>query len=52
VPLRGQNNVQGGGDMGAIPTSSSASQDVEDPTRRARFEAGVGRTDPRRRAGT
>jgi len=28
-PLRGQNNVQGGGDMGAIPNKLSGFQDVE-----------------------
>jgi predicted molibdopterin-dependent oxidoreductase YjgC len=39
VPLRGQNNVQGGGDMGAIPNKFPGFQDVEDETIRARFEA-------------
>ena len=29
VPLRGQNNVQGGGDMGAIPNKFVGGQDVE-----------------------
>jgi len=29
VPLRGQNNVQGGGDMGAIPNKLTGFQDVE-----------------------
>jgi predicted molibdopterin-dependent oxidoreductase YjgC len=39
-PLRGQNNVQGGGDMGAIPNKLPGFQDiVEDPEARARFEA-------------
>jgi formate dehydrogenase major subunit len=37
-PLRGQNNVQGGGDMGAIPNRLPGFQDVEDPAIRARFE--------------
>ena len=38
-PLRGQNNVQGGGDMGAIPNKLSGFQDVEtDIEARARFE--------------
>ena len=37
-PLRGQNNVQGGGDMGAIPNKLPGFQDVEDPAIRARFE--------------
>jgi len=31
VPLRGQNNVQGGGDMGAIPNKFVGGQDVENP---------------------
>ena len=34
-PLRGQNNVQGGGDMGAIPNKLPGFQDVEDDPRRA-----------------
>ena len=39
-PLRGQNNVQGGGDMGAIPNKLAGFQDIEtDPAARARFEA-------------
>lgn len=38
VPLRGQNNVQGGGDMGAIPNKFPGFQDVEDATARAKFE--------------
>ena len=38
-PLRGQNNVQGGGDMGAIPNRLPGFQDVEDDAIRARFEA-------------
>jgi len=37
-PLRGQNNVQGGGDMGAIPNKYPGGQDVEDPEVRAKFE--------------
>ena len=40
VPLRGQNNVQGGGDMGAIPNKLTGFQDVEtNMEARARFEA-------------
>ncbi len=39
VPLRGQNNVQGGGDMGALPNKLPGFQDVEDEAVRARFEA-------------
>ncbi len=38
-PLRGQNNVQGGGDMGALPTKLPGFQDVENPDIRARFDA-------------
>src|SRR5207253_4842602 len=41
-PLRGQNNVQGGGDMGAIPNKLPGFQDVEDPAIRARFERAWG----------
>jgi formate dehydrogenase major subunit len=37
-PLRGQNNVQGGGDMGAIPNRLPGFQDLTDPAIRARFE--------------
>jgi predicted molibdopterin-dependent oxidoreductase YjgC len=37
-PLRGQNNVQGGGDMGAIPNRLPGFQDLEDPATRAPFE--------------
>jgi formate dehydrogenase major subunit len=37
-PLRGQNNVQGGGDMGAIPARLAGFQDLEDAAVRARFE--------------
>jgi len=43
VPLRGQNNVQGGGDMGAIPNKLTGFQDVAtDLAARARFEAVYG----------
>jgi predicted molibdopterin-dependent oxidoreductase YjgC len=39
-PLRGQNNVQGGGDMGAIPNKLPGFQDIEhDDAARARFQA-------------
>ena len=39
-PLRGQNNVQGGGDMGAIPNKLPGFQDIEnDAAARANFEA-------------
>jgi len=43
VPLRGQNNVQGGGDMGAIPNKLTGFQDIEtDLAARARFETAYG----------
>ncbi|MGH9295017.1 MAG: molybdopterin oxidoreductase family protein, partial [Acidimicrobiales bacterium] len=43
VPLRGQNNVQGGGDMGAIPNKLPGFQDVAtDEAARGRFEAAWG----------
>jgi formate dehydrogenase major subunit len=38
VPVRGQNNVQGGGDMGALPNKLPGFKDVADDTHRARFE--------------
>jgi formate dehydrogenase major subunit len=39
-PLRGQNNVQGGGDMGAIPNKLPGFQDIEtDSAARQKFEA-------------
>lgn len=38
-PLRGQNNVQGGGDMGALPNKLPGFQDVEDDVAREKFEA-------------
>ena len=42
-PLRGQNNVQGGGDMGAIPNKLAGFQDIEqDHAARARFEQAWG----------
>jgi formate dehydrogenase major subunit len=49
VPLRGQNNVQGGGDMGAIPNKFVGGQDVENSAHRARFEREYGRTLPAER---
>jgi len=39
VPLRGQNNVQGGGDMGALPDKLPGFQDVADDELRGKFEA-------------
>ena len=49
VPLRGQNNVQGGGDMGAIPNKFVGGQDVENPELRAKFEKAYGRSIPAKR---
>ena len=37
-PLRGQNNVQGGGDMGAIPNKLPGFQDLGDDAVRAKLE--------------
>lgn len=48
-PLRGQNNVQGGGDMGAIPNKLPGFQDIEeDGAARARIGALWGATIPPR----
>jgi predicted molibdopterin-dependent oxidoreductase YjgC len=41
-PLRGQNNVQGGGDMGAIPDRFPGFQHVENDQIRAKFEKAWG----------
>ncbi len=41
-PLRGQNNVQGGGDMGAIPDRLPGFQHVENAELRAKFERAYG----------
>ncbi len=50
VPLRGQNNVQGGGDMGAIPNKLTGFQDIEtNAGARARFEAVYGAPIPPKR---
>jgi predicted molibdopterin-dependent oxidoreductase YjgC len=46
VPLRGQNNVQGGGDMGAIPNKFVGGQDVANAGHRARFEEEYGSAIP------
>ncbi len=48
-PLRGQNNVQGGGDMGAIPNKFPGGQDVEDAASIAKFESAWHATLPRKR---
>lgn len=50
VPLRGQNNVQGGGDMGALPNKLPGFQDIETDTRaRLRFETRWGTQIPAKR---
>ena len=41
-PLRGQNNVQGAGDMGCLPPVLTCYQQVGDPEVRARFESAWG----------
>ena len=46
TPLRGQNNVQGGGDMGALPNKLPGFQDVTDDVARAKFDAEWGATVP------
>jgi predicted molibdopterin-dependent oxidoreductase YjgC len=43
-PLRGQNNVQGGGDMGAIPNKLPGFQDIRDDEARTRIERRMGAT--------
>jgi predicted molibdopterin-dependent oxidoreductase YjgC len=48
-PLRGQNNVQGGGDMGALPDRLPGFQHVENDELRAKFEAAWGVTIPPQR---
>lgn len=47
-PLRGQNNVQGGGDMGAIPNKFPGFQDIRNDEARAKFERAYGVTIPPR----
>jgi formate dehydrogenase major subunit len=46
VPIRGQNNVQGGGDMGALPNKLPGFQDVADDEARGAFERAWGTTIP------
>jgi predicted molibdopterin-dependent oxidoreductase YjgC len=48
-PLRGQNNVQGGGDMGALPDRLPGFQHVENDALRSKFEAAWGVTIPPKR---
>ena len=38
-PMRGQNNIQGAGDMGALPNNYPGFQPVTDPANQAKFEA-------------
>lgn len=45
-PLRGQNNVQGACDMGALPDVYSGYQKVSDPAARRKFERAWGRSLP------
>jgi predicted molibdopterin-dependent oxidoreductase YjgC len=45
-PLRGQNNVQGGGDMGAIPNRLPGFQEILDDEVRARFDTAWGSAIP------
>jgi predicted molibdopterin-dependent oxidoreductase YjgC len=48
-PLRGQNNVQGGGDMGALPDRLPGFQHVEEDQLRAKFERAWGVAIPAQR---
>jgi predicted molibdopterin-dependent oxidoreductase YjgC len=48
-PLRGQNNVQGGGDMGALPDRLPGFQHVENDELRAKFDQAWGVTVPPKR---
>jgi predicted molibdopterin-dependent oxidoreductase YjgC len=48
-PLRGQNNVQGGGDMGALPDRLTGFQHVENDELRGKFDAFWGVTVPPKR---
>jgi formate dehydrogenase major subunit len=47
LPLRGQNNVQGNADMGAMPNQVTGYQSLDDPSVRARVERLWGVTPPR-----
>lgn len=42
-PMRGQNNIQGAGDSGALPNNYVGFQPVTDPKNQAKFEAAYGR---------
>ena len=41
-PMRGQNNIQGAGDMGALPNNYPGFQPVTDPANQEKFEAAWG----------
>ena len=45
-PMRGQNNVQGGGDMGALPNKLPGFHDVTNVEHRTKFEKAWGATIP------
>ena len=51
-PLRGQNNVQGACDMGALPNVYSGYQRVDDPAVRGKFAEGLGGRLSRRSPGS
>jgi predicted molibdopterin-dependent oxidoreductase YjgC len=42
-PMRGQNNIQGAGDSGAIPNNYPGFQPVDNPDNQAKFSAAYGR---------
>lgn len=42
-PMRGQNNIQGAGDSGALPNNYPGFQPVDDPKCQAKFEKAYGR---------
>lgn len=43
-PMRGQNNIQGAGDSGALPNNYAGFQPVTDPANQAKFEKLYGRS--------
>lgn len=43
-PMRGQNNIQGAGDSGALPNNYVGFQPVTDPANQAKFENAYGRS--------
>ncbi|MBW6090261.1 molybdopterin-dependent oxidoreductase [Escherichia coli] len=45
-PVRGQNNVQGACDMGALPDTYPGYQYVKDPANREKFAKALGRGKP------